>query len=63
MAPINNPKNTSGALTPKFVIGWILSILDDLVMKAPYNEKETKAAEPIANPFPIAAVQLPAASS
>lgn len=38
-------------------------MLDDLVMNAPQSEKETKAAEPMANPFPIAAVQLPAASS
>ena len=44
-------------------MGWILLMFDDLVMKAPYNEKDTKAAEPMANPFPIAAVQLPAASS
>jgi len=32
-------------------------------MKAPYRERETRAAEPIAKPFPIAAVVLPAASS
>lgn len=31
-------------------------------MKAPYNDNETKAADPIANPFPIAAVVFPAAS-
>ena len=28
----------------------------------PYKDKDTRAAEPIANPFPIAAVVLPAAS-
>jgi len=31
-------------------------------MNAPYNERLTKAALPIANPFPIAAVVFPAAS-
>lgn len=44
------------------VIGCNNEKLDDLVMKAPYNERETKAADPIANPFPIAAVVFPAAS-
>lgn len=33
-----------------------------LVMKAPYKAKETNAADPMANPLPIAAVVLPAAS-
>jgi len=33
-----------------------------LVIKAPYNESETRAADPIAKPLPIAAVVLPAAS-
>jgi hypothetical protein len=33
-----------------------------LVKKAPYKDNETKAADPIANPFPTAAVVLPAAS-
>jgi len=31
-------------------------------MKAPYSDKLTKAADPIANPLPIAAVVFPAAS-
>jgi len=31
-------------------------------MKAPYKDRDTKAADPIANPFPIAAVVFPAAS-
>lgn len=30
--------------------------------KPPNKDKETKAAEPIANPFPMAAVVFPAAS-
>jgi len=38
-------------------------VLDALVIYAPYNESETSAADPIAKPFPIAAVVLPAASS
>ncbi len=32
-------------------------------MKAPYKAKPTKVAEPIAKPFPIAAVVLPAESN
>lgn len=31
-------------------------------MNAPYNASPTKVAEPIANPLPMAAVVLPAAS-
>jgi len=34
-----------------------------LVIKAPYKDKETKAADPMAKPLPIAAVVLPAASN
>lgn len=34
-----------------------------LVTKAPNKARATKQAEPIANPFPIAAVVFPAASS
>lgn len=34
-----------------------------LTTNAPYNDKDTKQADPIANPFPIAAVVLPAASN
>lgn len=33
-----------------------------LVINAPYNARLTNAADPIAKPFPIAAVVLPAAS-
>ena len=33
-----------------------------LVINAPYKASDTKAAEPIAKPLPIAAVVLPAAS-
>jgi multisubunit Na+/H+ antiporter MnhC subunit len=35
---------------------------DELWRKPPNKDKETKAADPIAKPFPIAAVVLPAAS-
>jgi len=34
----------------------------DLVIKAPINAKPTRAADPIANPLPTAAVVFPAAS-
>ena len=50
-------------MTPKSVNGCLLRELEALVINAPYKEKATNAADPIANPFPIAAVQLPAASS
>jgi len=33
-----------------------------LCKKPPYKDKDTRAALPIANPFPIAAVVFPAAS-
>jgi len=45
------------------LIGWLFDGFDDLVKKAPYKARETKAADPIANPLPIAAVQFPAASN
>lgn len=40
-----------------------LFIMLDLVQNALNSARETSAAEPIANPLPIAAVVLPAASS
>lgn len=55
-----------GLLTLTPVSGLIPCLLlgsEDLVMKAPYKERETKAADPIAKPLPMAAVVLPAASS
>lgn len=39
------------------------SCVSVLVTKAPKRARATKQAEPIANPFPIAAVVLPAASN
>ena len=38
-------------------------VILDLVTKAPNRASDTKHADPIANPFPIAAVVLPAASN
>ena len=65
MAPNNNPRKIKGEFTVRLAATtWCLYPgRDALVMKAPYKENETKAADPIANPFPIAAVQFPAASN
>jgi hypothetical protein len=48
---------------PKSFNGWLFNGFDALVINAPYKENATNAADPIANPLPIAAVQFPAASS
>jgi len=40
----------------------LLASKSALCKKPPNNDSETKAADPIAKPFPIAAVVLPAAS-
>ena len=42
--------------------GWMEWSLCALVTKAPYRDRDTKAAEPMAKPLPIAAVVFPAAS-
>ena len=59
IAPINSPVNISG------FVNEILELfsIPALCRNPPYNDKATKAALPIANPLPIAAVVLPAASS
>jgi len=62
IAPTNTPEKTNGEMISTFVIGCLFYGLDDLVKKAPYKARETRAADPIANPFPMAAVQFPAAS-
>lgn len=62
MAPIKSPEKIKGALTSTPTMGCKLVNLVALVRKAPYKERDTKAAEPIANPFPMAAVVFPAAS-
>lgn len=61
IAPINNEQKIHGSIISIFLIELNLLFLA-LVINAPYKDKETKAAEPIANPFPIAAVVFPAAS-
>lgn len=43
-------------------MGCSLEKAEALVKKAPYKDKDTKAADPMANPFPMAAVVFPAAS-
>jgi len=63
IAPTKRPANTNGLITSTLTIGCLWRGLDDLVKKAPYSAKLTKAADPIANPFPIAAVVFPAASN
>jgi len=63
IAPIKSPPNTSGLIISTDAIGWILSEELALVKNAPKSDKLTKAALPIANPFPIAAVVFPAASN
>lgn len=62
MAPMKIPLKTNGVLMLTSVIGCLFYGLALLVKKAPYKDKETNAADPIANPFPIAAVTFPAAS-
>lgn len=60
MAPINRPAQISGCAND---IWDILSYNPELCKKPPNKDRDTNAADPIANPFPIAAVVLPAASS
>ncbi len=59
IAPINNPAKTSGLVND---ISFPPS-RSALCKNPPNNDSDTKAADPIANPFPIAAVVLPAASN
>ncbi len=59
IAPISNPVK---------IYGFDIEIDSfdynfELCKNPPYKERETSAALPIANPFPIAAVVFPAASS
>ncbi len=58
IAPIKRPAKTSG------LVNEILfpPSRSALCKKPPNNESDTSAADPIANPLPIAAVVLPAAS-
>lgn len=58
MAPMSKPANTSGFVSE---ISFPLSRFA-LWRKPPNNDNETRAADPMANPLPMAAVVLPAAS-
>ena len=59
IAPSNKPANTYGyAKEIK-----LLTYNPALCKNPPYNANDTKAADPMANPLPIAAVVLPAASN
>lgn len=65
-----NAENKYGNIAPRSnpakISAFFNEILDyykvALCKKPPYRDKETRAADPIANPFPIAAVVFPAAS-
>ena len=58
VAPINKPENTVGSFRGREFVFCNL----ELCKNPPYKAIATKAAEPIANPLPIAAVVFPAAS-
>mmetsp|Transcript_16338 Transcript_16338/g.37640 ORF Transcript_16338/g.37640 Transcript_16338/m.37640 type:complete len:201 (+) Transcript_16338:654-1256(+) len=55
MAPIKAPLNTTGS--PMSTVE-----IPALLLKAANNERAVKTADPMANPFPVAAVVLPRAS-
>lgn len=55
IAPIKSPENSNGDKI-------LTTVMLDRVMNAPNRARLTKAADPIANPLPIAAVVFPAAS-
>ena len=61
MAPRSNPAKISGLVR---AISEALSSVSSwaLCRNPPKRESETRAAEPMANPLPMAAVVLPAAS-
>lgn len=59
IAPINKPANTSGLVNEISLPSYNPA----LCKKPPKRDNDTKAADPIANPLPIAAVVFPAASS
>lgn len=60
IAPRRRPAKTSGWANDIWVI---LSYNPALCKNPPNRDSETRAADPIAKPFPIAAVVFPAASS
>jgi hypothetical protein len=57
IAPTRSPVKTKG-----YIKEISAAVNPTICKKPPYNDKETSAALPIANPFPIAAVVFPAAS-
>jgi hypothetical protein len=59
IAPIKRPAKTSGLVNEMS----FPPSRSALCKNPPKSDSETRAADPIANPFPIAAVVLPAASS
>ena len=64
IAPTNNPVNTSGS--SRFILSIMFasgSSRSALVRKAEKRARDVKIAEPMAKPFPIAAVVFPAESS
>lgn len=62
MAPMSSPAKISGLVRAMFLACASVSSWE-LWRKPPKSESETSAAEPMANPLPMAAVVLPAASS
>ena len=61
IAPKNIDPKTHPSITSTFPNLFSVAALA-LVIKAPYKLKLTRAADPMAKPFPTAAVVLPAAS-
>ena len=68
-ALIARAENTKGSIPPMnkpaitLALETSIVLIFAVVMNAPNNARAVKAAEAIANPFPIAAVVLPTASN
>ena len=66
IAPINNPTSTGGFRIDKLKTSpklFFTAIISTSLLKAAINARAVKAADPIAKPFPVAAVVLPSESS
>ena len=64
IAPKSNPANISGLVNEILAkMSVVFKSRPALCKNPPYKESETRAALPIAKPFPIAAVVFPAASN
>ena len=59
--PMNNPAITSGSVTS--IINGSVVNLSTASLYAANRDRAVKAADPIANPLPTAAVEFPTASS